>query len=661
MLPKKLSLMNMLKALKMTLKLRSAIIIFMSKKNNIKQTWNTISVTLNKHRKNRDIPEKIVYNDKTLTNEQEIANSFNSFFASVGAQLSSSIEQSDNIPSFETYLDSNTRSHPNFRFIPVDEKLVLALITNLPNKTSSGIDNISNKLLKQIKHIIVQPLTLIINQSLTSGIYPDKFKISKVTPLHKKDDRTAISNYRPISLLPTMSKIIERVIHSQLYAYFNENNLITEQQYGFRPRHSTELAALKLTDTIMYELDRSLIPYAIFLDLSKAFDTLNYKILLYKLKYYGLGNVAYNLIENYLTNRQQQVKLGNTNSNLLPMCIGVPQGSILGPLLFSIYINDLPKTCPKFHCIMYADDTTLYSVLENFESNDVEREINCELDKVNLWLKANKLSLNVTKTKCMFFHKRKTLPLINLSINNAKVENVIKFNYLGFMLDECLSWNAHIEMIGIKISKAIGIISHLKLIYPQRILFTLYNSLIISHMLYGILLWGKSDNVHRIEKLQKKAMRIISYSRPLEHTEPLFKAFNLLKFNDIYTLKLLKFFYKLSNNSLPPYFDSYKTLIQPLTNRYPLRRPLYQTFRVNHEYARISLKYQFVSFLNNLSELNSQLLNNILENVHIQPFIGFSSLLLTIWVHYINMNVVLETVMYAILSTVNSYELIIPL
>ena len=249
--------------------------------------------------------------------------------------------------------------------MPVDEKLVLALITNLPNKTSSGIDNISNKLLKQIKHIIVQPLTLIINQSLTSGIYPDKFKISKVTPLHKKDDRTAISNYRPISLLPTMSKIIERVIHSQLYAYFNENNLITEQQYGFRPRHSTELAALKLTDTIMYELDRSL----------------------YKLKYYGLGNVAYNLIENYLTNRQQQVKLGNTNSNLLPMCIGVPQGSILGPLLFSIYINDLPKTCPKFHRIMYADDTTLYSFLENFVSNDVEREINCELDKVNLWLK----------------------------------------------------------------------------------------------------------------------------------------------------------------------------------------------------------------------------------------------------------------------------------
>ena len=257
--------------------------------------------------------------------------------------------------------------------------------------------------------------------------------------MHKKDDRTVISNYRPISLLPTMSKIIERILHSQLYAYFNENNLIAEQQYGFRSHQSTELAALKLSDTIMCELDRSLIPFVIFLDLSKAYDTLNYKILLHKLKYYGLGNVAYNLIENYLTNRQQQVKLGNTSSKLFPMCIGVPQGLILGPLLFSICINDLPKSCPKLNCIMYADDTTLYSFVENFESNDVEREINCELDKVNLWLKANKLSLNVTKTKCMFFHKRKTVPPINLSINNAKVKNVIKFNYLGFMLDECLS------------------------------------------------------------------------------------------------------------------------------------------------------------------------------------------------------------------------------
>ena len=168
-------------------------------------------------------------------------------------------------------------------------------------------------------------------------------------------------------------------MHSQLYAFLNENNLITEQQYGFRSNHFTELATWKLTDTIMYELHNSHIPRAIFLDLSKAFDTLNYKILLRKLKYYGLGNVAYNLVKNYLTNRQQFVK-----SKLIPMLIGVPQGLILGPLLFSIYINDLPKSCPKLNCIMYADDTTLYSSLENFDSNNIEREINYELEKVNL-------------------------------------------------------------------------------------------------------------------------------------------------------------------------------------------------------------------------------------------------------------------------------------
>ena len=182
-----------------------------------------------------------------------------------------------------------------------------------------------------------------------------------------------------------MSKIIERVMHSQLYAFLNDNNLITEQQYGFRSNHSTELATLKLTDTIMYELDNSHIPCAIFLDLSKAFDTLNYKILLRKLKYSGLGNVAYNLIENYLTNRQQFVKCEvKINSNAYRSS---PRFDF-GGLLFGIYINDLPKSCPKLNCIMYADDTTLYSSLENFDSNNIEREINYELEKVNLWLKA---------------------------------------------------------------------------------------------------------------------------------------------------------------------------------------------------------------------------------------------------------------------------------
>ena len=182
-------------------------------------------------------------------------------------------------------------------------------------------------------------------------------------------------------------------------------------------------------------------------------------------------------------------------------------------------------------------------------------------------------------------------------------------------------------MIGLKVSKAIGIINHLKSIYPQRVLFTLYNSLIISHMLYGILLWGKSDNVDKIAKLQKRAIRTISFSRPIAHTEPLFKTFNLLKFNDIYTLKLMKFFYEFSNDSLPAYFALYKTLIQPLTTRYPLKRLIYETFKVRHEYARICIKYQLLDFLNKLSETNSEFLDTILKNVHLQPFIDYSRLI----------------------------------
>ena len=254
----------------------------------------------------------------------------------------------------------------------------------MDNKSSSGYDGLSNKIIKTIKNEISKPLTLIINQMITSGIFPDYLKIAKIIPLYKKGDINSITNYRPISLLPTLSKIFERVIFIQLYTYFDDNNLLSEQQYGFRANHSAELAAVKLVDYIKYSIDRKCTPVNIYIDLSKAFDTLNFDILLYKLQYYGIRDIALKLLKSFISNRKQYVKYNVNESGFKEIKTGVPQGSILGPLLFCIYINDLATINNNFKFIMYADDTTIYFNKEDFPKINLANHITTELDIIEI-------------------------------------------------------------------------------------------------------------------------------------------------------------------------------------------------------------------------------------------------------------------------------------
>ena len=254
---------------------------------------------------------------------------------------------------------------------------------------------------------------------LNTGIFPDELKIAKVIPLFKKDDPKLLKNYRPISLLPTISKVVEKIIFTQLSTYFNENKLIFDNQYGFRPKHSTEYAALELVDRIITQMDKKEVPINIFLDLSKAFDTIDHTVLLAKLRYYGIHDTALLLLKSYLNNRKQYVEFEDTKSEILPITIGVPQGSILGPLLFIIYINDFSQASNIFKFIMYADDTTLFSNLKSFGNNIQTKEylINAELSNVIEWLHINKLSLNKSKSKYMIFSSRKMRVLAHFTIH----------------------------------------------------------------------------------------------------------------------------------------------------------------------------------------------------------------------------------------------------
>ena len=464
---------------------------FTAQKKDMKKTWKTIDETLNRRKNKSQFPSKFIVNNRSITDHKEIADQFNIFFSNIGSTLSDSIEINDNTLDFTDYLNNPTEHR--FNFNTITESKTLSIINKLKSKNSSGKDEISNKLLKSIKDEIAKPLTIIINQSLKTGIFPEELKIAKVKPLYKKGDNFCLNNYRPISLLPTISKNFERVMFTQLYSYLNAHNLLSEQQYGFRSQHLTELACVKLVDYITTEMDnikKIKTPTVIFLDLSKAFDTLNFNILLNKLQYYDIHGIALSLIKSYLTNRFQYVQFENSASDLLEIKTGIPQESILGPLFFSIMINDLVNSSNKFKFLMYADDTTIYFNLEDFPLEDREVLINDEIEKVNKWLKLNKLVVNVDKTKSMLFHKRRPVIPIQFSMNNRVIDVVLHFNYLGIMLDADMSWKTHVAMVQNKLSRINGILHRLKYIYPQNVLITLYKSLFVPHINYGSLVWG---------------------------------------------------------------------------------------------------------------------------------------------------------------------------
>ena len=433
---------------------------------NLQKTWVTINETLNRKKGKRDFPKEFkLTNGYTISEPKEIANVFNDFFVSIG---DTGVLNTNRNIDFNQYMPLKTNCTLIFKEITVDN--TRRIIDSLKPKTSTGVDSVSNKLLKFVKNAISEPLTIIINQMLRVGIFPDLLKISKVVPVYKKDDNTNLSNYRPISLLPSMSKIFEKVILEQLFTYLEDNNLIHRHQYGFRKHHSTEYAALHIVDYLYYKLDLKKIPINLYLDLSKAFDSLSHEILLRKLLHYGICGAAINLMASYLKNRKQFVQFDGYKSDMKTICNGVPQGSILGPLLFLVYINDFPNASKVFNFLMYADDTTLYCCLEDIKSDNKEQILNNELECVYEWLNANKLSLNVRKTKYMIFQKYKNNGIgeLNLRISNDNIEHVNEFNFLGLHLNSKLNWDTHINIIEKRISRAVGIIKKLQLIFPKQ-------------------------------------------------------------------------------------------------------------------------------------------------------------------------------------------------
>ena len=589
--------------------------IFQTYKNNIRKTWEHINAILGKSC-NTEYPE--FFSDASgnkITDFKLIADSLNDYFSSIGQSLAEEIDTGGLDPL--NYLEQNTNA-PEFSFHCVSEKEISGVINNLKSKKSSGVDGVSSHLLKFINKEITPILTFLINTCILNGAFPDKLKIAKVVALHKKGDKSIFSNYRPISLLPCFSKIFERILHNQIYSFFETNQLFSPTQFGFRKKHSTDFAAITLMEKLMTRLDKGIHSYVIFMDLSKAFDTIDHGTLIRKLAKYNFSTIALKMITSYLMNRYQYVHYRGSNSSLRPLNTGVPQGSILGPLLFLVYINDLNKASSLFETLTYADDSTLiYSPTERLKTEELALIINDELKKFNSWFRSNKLSLNISKTNYVIFHAtKKTVLNVDLNLNGVRIERVKSFKFLGLLINENINWNDHIKSISIKISRAVGILNKLKFYLPQTILLTLYFALIHSHFNNHLLLWGNTcDTIH---KLQKKAVRIISREPQLSHSSPLFKTLKIIQIPDLYNLALLKFYYKYKNKQLPlPLLKLDITTNSECHPYYKTRHsenlvtPIYQ-----HVFFRKSVTYNIVELVNSLApSIRDKISTHSLQNV----------------------------------------------
>ena len=578
-------------------------------KQNMKKTWQTINDFIQRKVKSNSFPEKLKIKDLMVTDQQEIANYMNQYYATVASNNVQDLANDENNKAYEKYLTN--RPNTVFNFHTVTPLYIENIIKNLKLTNTAGIDNISNKMIKTAVNQLVNPITSVVNLMISTSTFPDLLKRGKLKPIYKKGDKTLAENYRPISILPSISKIFERVLHDQLTNYFEENNLFYQHQYGYRKKHSAELASLEFTDRCTNMLDNKGKPLLIFLDLSKAFDTINHKQLLKKMASYGIGKEAILLIKNYLSiNRTQVVEIEKSISKAAKVTTGVPQGSILGPLLFNIFINDFHKCSSIFNFICYADDTTLIVDMKGLgDDNQVSIVINEELAKVVQWIQLNNLKLNITKTKFMRLQYRTTNSKLQLKLMKENIDEIDKFNFLGIVVDKNLNWKAHVHHVCNKIRAAIVIISKVKHIFPQRILHTLYTSLIESHINYGILSWG--SNYKKVFLLQKRVLRIISHSNLKAHTEPLFKVLEILKVKDLYNLKLLAFYHNLRNENLPIYFNHLDPIrTRDDTRNYILRNPNITLPRCNLQKTQNAVCYQLPKLLQKLPNVFINLIDN---------------------------------------------------
>ena len=413
----------------------------------MKKTWEGINAFISDKKSNKVI-SRIKRPDNNFTTDQlEISNILNKHFASVGPQLASKIPHSP--IHFSRYLPKDSSPSSSFAFNAVLLCEVEAEINSLPPNKALGLYSCPVRILKDASQTLSKPLAILLNKSVQSGIYPSKLKHAKIIPVFKNEDESDPNNYRPISLLSVFNRIFEKLMYKRLQSFIDKYDILSKSQYGFRENCSTQDALIDIVNKIQLNFDKKLCSCGIFIDLKKAFDTVDHDILLYKLEHYGIRGIANSWICSYLKNRRQTVQVGPYISKTEVSSCGVPQGSVLGPLLFLLYINDISYSSNQLNFFLFADDTNLLYADKNLRSLEVT--VNKELASVCNWLMANKLSLNTKKSNFVIFRpyqKRMnfhvTIKLFDDKNSSILLERKDYVKYLGVLIDSILSWRQHI-------------------------------------------------------------------------------------------------------------------------------------------------------------------------------------------------------------------------
>lgn len=503
--------------------------------NSSRDTWKLINNII-KPVISRSSELKLEVDGEVTSDPSLVANLFNDYFINVGPSLANAISPVNIDP-----LSFVNRLANSFVFEPTCASEVMKIIMKFKSKQCNTTD-VPNFIYKYAIEILSPIIAQLVNESVAVGCFPSCLKHATVIPIYKKGQKYSISNYRPISTLSFLSKIFERVIYSRLINFFDKYEVIVPHQYGFRPGKSTCDPILRFTDNVYSALNSGNSAMAVFLDFSRAFDTVNHAILLDKLECSGVRGKVLMWFRTYLTGRSQAVRVADSVSRRVDISTGVPQGSILGPLLFNLYINDMCKSSSLLSFLHYADDTTI--LLTGSNLNSLATSMTAELSLLDVWLRANILSLNISKTNLMIFSNRRYDDLPNVMLNNSTIARVDRVQVLGIFIDSRLSFVHHFQHVINKCSRTCAIMRKTSNFVPLKNIRQIYLCLVYPYLLYCVELWYKSSRTMlvRLERVQNRCVKICSGDARVGADT--YRRLNLLTLDQIYTYSITCRFYK---------------------------------------------------------------------------------------------------------------------